>query len=137
MNDFFYFKYDKNENAGHYWSVTTEFCDEPEKKQFYLSAGDWDGVAGDLDEWAIVSYEQKQEVFDFFVKKYPDWKSHELEEDAVQFRERISTEEMKNIFSLLYIYCMEEKGDMHSFLELMKENKIKCEYSAYRSSSDW
>lgn len=137
MDKTFYFKYDRFENGEHRWVTNCGFCDEPENNRFYLSEGDWDGNAGDLDEWLFFSYEQVPDLTKLLTDKYPFWKNYELSEDAIKFKEGIQKKEIKDVFTMIYLYCIKDNGSMNSFKKLLGENNIKSEYSCYRSSADW
>lgn len=136
MDNTFYFKYDRFQNGFHSWVTNCGLCDEAEKNQFYLTQGDWDGCSGDLDEWLFISYDQIKPLKCLLSNKYSDWQNFELSNEAVEFREQKLSEEMKEIFLLLCIYFIKEKGDFDSFKKMASDNGIKAEYSVYRSSSD-
>lgn len=137
MQKTFYFKFDRNENGNHRWVTNCGFCDEPEKNQFYLTAGDWDGCAGELDEWLFIGYDQISALKCLLSDKYPNFHNIELPEEACQFRNEILNAELKEFFLHLYVYFIEYKKGFSSFRELLENNGIESNYSAYRSSSDW
>lgn len=124
MTENFYFKYDKHQGDSHNWIYVTSFGDEPEKEQFFLSNGDWDGNSGDLDEWVHVSYQNVDKVIALLTRLFPDWEQHTLSEESKAYSLNIPNNDIKKVFHLLYIYCSKNGNDMDDFKKLLNEEGI-------------
>lgn len=133
----FAFRHETFVNGEHRWSTAVLFTDEPEKSDFYITAGDWDGAAGDLDEWIYISYTDAPALNNLFAANYGTAESIELSQEQLSYAEGITNPAAQMSFRYLSRYFTADKGSFDSFRKLLDDNHINYEYSAYRSSSDW
>lgn len=117
------------------YSYDTIFSVDDEKKTICLSDGDNDSSAGDLEEWDFVNYEDIPKVTELLKTLYSEKSTDTFSKKQKEFYNQIENADVKALFPLIVNYCEKENGSMHSFRELLDENKIKNDYSAYRSGS--
>ena len=119
------------------WFYDTIFTIHENEKRIDLSDGDCDSHGGDLEEWVFVDYETIPQVNELFKNKYPDITDIFLSDEQKEFYKTIKNNDVKQLFVYLVCFCTKDNGSMSSFKELLDDNNIKNEYSAYRSSEDW
>lgn len=132
----FRFKIERDSNGECRWFYDTIFTIHEAEKKIDLSDGDCDSSTGDLEEWVFVTYENIPTVNALFESKYPEYQNYALTQDQQIFQNQIKNPEVQKLFVFLCIYCTKDKGTMTTFMQLLDDNKIENEYSAYRSS-DW
>ena len=136
MNESFVFKISKGSNNETEWFYDTIFTIHEESQEIDLSDGDCDSSAGDLEEWDFVSFYNIPKVNVLFEKMYPNINELIFTNEQKDFYDKIKHEDIKILFKYLCMYCVNEKGNMSSFRQLLDDNNIDNEYSAYRSSGD-
>ena len=136
MDKSFVFKISKGTNNETIWFYDTIFTIHEENQEIDLSDGDCDSSVGDLEEWDFVSFENIPKVNSLFAKKYPNFSNFNLSDEQKAFYETIKHEAVKELFTYLCIYCVNDKGNMSSFRQLLDENGIENNYSVYRSSGE-
>lgn len=136
MNESFVFKISKGSNNETEWFYDTIFTIHEESQEIDLSDGDCDSSAGDLEEWDFVSFYNIPKVNALFEKMYSNINELIFTDEQKEFYDKIKHKDVKNLFKYLCMYCVNEKGNMASFRQLLDDNNIDNEYSAYRSSGD-
>ena len=131
----FRFKIERGSSGEKHWFYDTIFTIHEVEKKIDLSDGDCDSSAGDLEEWDFVTYENIPAVNVLFENKYPDYKNFVLTDEQKEFYNQIKNPDVRKLFIFLCIYCTKDKGTMSSFMELLDDNNIENQYSAYRSGS--
>ncbi len=136
MNESFVFKISKGSNNETGWFYDTIFTIHEESQEIDLSDGDCDSSAGDLEEWDFVDFKNIPKVSALFEKMYPNINELILTKEQKEFYDKIKNENVKILYKYLCMYCVNDKGNMSSFKQLLDDENIENKYSAYRSSSD-
>lgn len=123
----------KNKHTGEKWFYDTIFTYDDEKQAIDLSDGDCDSSAGDLEEWCFVKYKDIPAVIKLFGSLFGNFNGGFTAEQQ-KFHDGIENPDVREVFPYMLEYCTKHGGSMDSFMNLLKENGIEYEYSAYRSS---